>query len=77
MTVLSKRSTIYLKPDIHKALQQKSIDTSRSMSDLVNEAVILSLAEDTEDLAAFDMRADEPLVSFEDMIIELKRDGKI
>jgi hypothetical protein len=47
------------------------------MSELVNEAVILSLAEDAEDLAAFEDRAHEPLIIFEDALRELKRHGKI
>ena len=61
MTALIKRATVYLDPMLHKALKIKSAETSRSMSELVNEAVKLSLAEDAEDLAAFDERANEPL----------------
>lgn len=72
MTTLSKRSTIYLKPELHKALRIKSIETSRSMSELINEAVASKLAEDAEDLAVFEERADEQLVSYEDMVKELK-----
>ena len=43
------------------------------MSDLVNEAVKLSLAEDAEDLAAFEERAGEPGLSFESVVKDLKR----
>ncbi len=77
MASLSKRSTVYLDPAIHKALRIKSIETSRSMSDLINEALKDSLAEDLEDLAAFEERADEPLISYEQMIKRLKKDGRI
>ena len=77
MPVLSKRSTFYLDPMLHRALRMKSAETSRSMSELVNEAVRELLAEDAEDLAAFDERAHEPLVSFEDMLKDLKRNGRI
>ncbi len=77
MTTLSKRSTIYLQPELHKALRLKSVETSRSMSELINEAVATTLAEDADDLAVFDEREHEPLVSYEDMVRELKRDGKI
>ena len=73
----AKRSTIYLDPDLHKALRLKAVETSRSMSDLVNEAVRESLAEDAEDLAAFDERISEPLVSYEEMVKRLKKDGRI
>ena len=77
MTIRAKRSTIYLDPDLHRALRLKSIETSRSVSDLVNKAIRDSLAEDAEDLAAFDHRASEPLMSYEAMIKRLKKDGRI
>ena len=77
MVIHAKRSTIYLDPDLHRALRLKSVETSRSVSDLVNKAVRDSLAEDAEDLAAFDERASEPLVGYEAMIKRLKKDGRI
>ena len=77
MTTLSKRSTIYLDPVLHKALRIKAIETSRSMSDLINEAVKESLSEDAEDLLAFDQRAHEPVISYEQMVKRLKKDGRI
>ncbi len=77
MASISKRSTIYLEPAIHRALHLKSVESSRSVSDLVNAAVKQSLAEDAIDLAAFDERAREPLVSFEDMVKKLRADGRI
>ena len=39
MTTLSKRSTIYLDPALHQALRLKALETSRSMSEIINEAV--------------------------------------
>lgn len=77
MTALSKRSTIYLDPALHRALRIKALETSRSMSEIINEAVKEALAEDAEDLAAFDERADEPLISYEQMVKRLKKDGRI
>ncbi len=77
MTTLSKRSTIYLDPEIHQALRVKALETSRSMSEIINEAVKEALAEDAEDLAAFDERADEPLINYEQMVKRLKNDGRI
>ena len=47
------------------------------MSDLVNEVVQLSLAEEAEDLAAFRERAREPDLPFEDVVKDLKWRGKI
>lgn len=72
-----KRATVYFDPELHRALRVKAAETDRSMSDLVNEAVQLSLAEDAEDLAAFEERQNEPSISFEDVVKDLKRRGKI
>ena len=77
MSTFAKRSTVYFDPVIHRALRLKSAETDRSISDLVNDAVKASLAEDAEDLAAFEERATEPNLSFEEVVKELKRSGKI
>ena len=77
MATNAKRATIYFDPDLHKALKLKSVETSRSITELVNEAVREALAEDAEDLAAFDQRLNEPLVSYEQMIKKLKKNGSI
>ena len=77
MATQIKRATIYFDPDLHKALRLKSVETSRSVSDLVNEAVREALAEDAEDLAAFVDRAKEPLISYDEMVKRLKQDGRI
>ena len=76
MASQTKRTTIYLEPDLHKALRLKAITVSRSVSELVNDAVKGSLAEDAEDIAAFEDRAREPLISYDEMVKRLKRDGK-
>jgi hypothetical protein len=75
MATSVKRSTVYLDARLHKALRLKSVETARSMSDLINDAVKESLSEDAEDLAAFQQRRGEPLLAFEDMLKELKADG--
>ncbi|MBL7115451.1 MAG: CopG family transcriptional regulator [Kiritimatiellae bacterium] len=77
MSTLTKRATIYLDPVLHKALRLQSIETSRSVSELVNDAIRDELAEDARDLALFDERANEPTVDFEDFVKGLKRDGTI
>jgi len=77
MTKQAKRATVYLDPDLHKALRLKAVETSRSVSELVNNAVREALAEDAEDLAAFEERAGEPLISYDEMVKRLKRDGRI
>jgi len=73
----NKRTTIYLDETLHRALKMKAIEYSKSISDLVNDAVRESLTEDAEDLLAFDERVNEPLVSYEDMVKRLKKDGRI
>ena len=77
MATPAKRATIYLDPVVHKALKLKALETSRSVSDLVNQAVREALAEDAEDLAAFEERANEPLLSYDEMVKRLKKDGRI
>jgi hypothetical protein len=72
-----KRATVYFDPELHRALKLKAAETNQSLSKLVNEAVKLSLAEDAEDLAAFEERAREPNLIFEDVVKDLKRRGKI
>jgi len=77
MATGTKRATIYMDSELHRALRMKAAETSSSISEIVNHAVKIALAEDAEDLAAFEERAKEPLVSFEDVLKELKRNGRI
>ena len=72
-----KRATVYFDPELHRALRVKAAETERSMSDLVNEAVQLSLNEDADDLAAFEDRVNEPSLPYEAVVKDLKRRGKI
>ncbi|MCC6763519.1 MAG: CopG family transcriptional regulator [Deltaproteobacteria bacterium] len=59
-----KRTTIYFASDVHRALRLKAASLDRSISDMVNEAVQIVLAEDAEDLASFAQRKAEKGVSF-------------
>ncbi len=77
MATQTKRATIYFDPNLHKALRLKAVETSRSVSELVNEAVRVALSEDAEDLLTFEERADETLISYEEMVKRLKKDGRI
>jgi len=74
---LPKRATVYFEPEIHRALRLKAAATDRSISDMVNDAVKLALAEDAEDLVAFEQRAREKSVDFETVVKSLRRRGKI
>jgi hypothetical protein len=77
MSELAKRSTVYFRPDLHRALRIKAIHTQRSLSDLVNDAVQMALREDEEDLAAFRERGHEPTLTYEELLRDLKAHGKI
>lgn len=77
MSTVKKRATIYLDPALHKALRLKSVETSRSVSDLVNDAIRDELAEDADDLAVFDARRNEPTLDFEEFVRELRKNGTL
>jgi hypothetical protein len=72
-----KRATVYFDPEIHRALRIKSAASDRSISDVVNEAVKLTLAEDAEDLTVFKTRAKAPALDFEKVVKAMRRRGKI
>ncbi len=71
-----RRATIYLDPDLHRALRLKAAETDRTISDLVNDAVRRNLAEDAEDLTAYRERAKEPSLDFAKVLKDLRRRGK-
>ena len=77
MPASAKRSTVYLEPEVHRVLRLKAAETDRTISDLVNEALKHSLAEDAEDLAAFDERTRERSVSVEKAVRDMRRRGKL
>ena len=77
MAAKTKRATIYFEIDLHKALRLKAVETDQSLSELVNEAVREALAEDAEDLAAFEDRAREPTIRYDEMVKRLRKDGRI
>lgn len=77
MGTLTKRATVYFDPAMHRALQHKALETSRSLSDIVNAAVQQTLFEDAADLAAFEDRVNEPLVSYETVLKGLKASGRL
>ncbi|MCA1804110.1 MAG: ribbon-helix-helix protein, CopG family [Xanthomonadaceae bacterium] len=77
MSELSKRSTIYFDPELHRALRLKAAETHRSVSEIVNDALRQALREDQEDLAAFDERVAEPAISYEALLNDLKAHGRL
>ena len=77
MNLPRKKATVYFHPDLHRALRHKAAETDSSLSDLINAAVRRSLAEDAEDLAAFEERAREPNLAFESVLKDLRKRGKL
>lgn len=77
MALHMNRTTVYLNEELHHALRLKSAETRHSMSELINEALQMSLSEDLIDIEAFHKRKNEPTVSFENVLQELKKSGKI
>ena len=72
-----RRATIYLDAELHRALKLKAADSDRTMSEIVAEAIRRDLAEDADDLLAFDEREREPNLSFSEVVKRLRRDGRI
>lgn len=77
MDTTSRRTTVYFDPELHRALRLKAAESDRSISELVNDAVRELLVEDAEDLEAFEHRADEETLSFEAVVKDLRRSGKL
>ncbi len=73
----SKRATVYFEAEVHRALRLKAAASDRSISDMVNDAVKASLAEDADDLATFSERKIEKSLSFDTFVQGLKRRGRI
>ncbi len=69
------RTTVYLKPQVYRALKVKSAESDRTISELVNQAVLELFREDALDLEAFEKRRKEPTRPFEKALEDLKRDG--
>ena len=72
-----RRSAIYLEPELHEALRAKAAATNQSVSALINQAVREALREDQEDLSAFEERASEPTLSYEELLNDLRAHGKL
>jgi sulfite reductase alpha subunit-like flavoprotein len=77
MSNLSKRSTVYFEPKVHQALRLRAASSDTSISEVVDEAVRLLMNEDQEDLAFFGQREKEKEITYEELLNDLKKHGKI
>ncbi|MGD9969154.1 MAG: hypothetical protein AB7S65_01740 [Sulfuricurvum sp.] len=74
---MSVRTTISLDEDILKLLKLKALETSESLSSIVNNIVIDAFREDNMDLKAFEERKNEETLSFESFLKQLEANGKL
>ncbi len=72
-----KRAIISFDRELHEVLRLRSLQSNRSISELVDEAVRLMLAEDLEDLVDLTYRVSEPRFTFEAFIEDLTKRGKL
>lgn len=77
MSNLSKRATVRFDPALHKALRVRAATSSQSVSELVDEAVRLLMLKDQEDLQVYADRVNEPEISYEALLSDLNRHGKL
>lgn len=73
----TRRATVYFDPAVHRALRLKSAATDRTVSDIINDALRKSFAEDVADLADARKRRREPSISFESAVKAMKRRGQL
>ena len=75
--MMSIRTTVTFDNDILKLLKLKALETSHSVSELVNALVLDAFREDNEDLKVFEERKNESSLSFESFMKKLEADGKL
>ena len=73
----SKRATIYFDADVHRALRLRAAACNRSISDMVNEAVRMTLTQDADDLRDVELRQEEESIGFEEFVNSLRKSGRI
>ncbi|MFN9242530.1 MAG: CopG family transcriptional regulator [Cyanobacteriota bacterium] len=73
----SKRATIYFDAEVHRALRLRAAACNRSTSDMVNEAVRMTLAEDADDLRDVEQRQEEESIGFEEFVNSLRKSSRI
>ncbi|MBE2294477.1 MAG: CopG family transcriptional regulator [Phycisphaerales bacterium] len=74
---MSNKSKYYSDSKTYHALRVKATNTRQSVFEVGNESVRLALHEDAEDLRAFEERAEEPMLSYETLLKDLKSYGKL
>lgn len=73
----TRRTTVYIDRDLHRAVRLRAAETEATISDIVNAALRQLLAEDAEDFEAFERRADEADLDFETVVRALRERGAL
>lgn len=71
------KATVYLEDDIHRALRMKTAETHESMSQIINDALRVAMAEDLEDITDWHERRSEKPVGYEEFLRQLRADGTV
>ena len=74
---MSTRTTVSLEDDLLKLLKLKAVETSTSVSTLLNTILSDAFREDGDDLEVFISREKEPSVSFESFLQELRSENRL
>ncbi|MGB0993818.1 MAG: CopG family transcriptional regulator [Akkermansiaceae bacterium] len=69
-----KRATIYLEPELHRAVKTKAGMANATISELINEALRDSLREDLADIKTLEDTQDEPTISLQEVLHDLDLD---
>lgn len=74
MSTMTKRTTIYFEPTLHKVLKSKSIESEKSISEIVDIVLRQELMEDLEDIRDYEERKDGEFVSYKEMLERLNNE---
>lgn len=73
----SKATTIYLDPKVARAIKIKAAMTARSVSRLVNDALLGQLRQDEDDLRYVRKHRNEHGRPLEEFLAEMKKNGDL
>jgi len=72
-----RATTIYLQPRVARAMKLKAAITERSVSQLVNEALLEMLRQDEDDLRFAKRHRRDRTRPLDALLAEMKRDGEL
>ena len=74
---MSTRTTVSLEDDLLKLLKLKAVETSTSVSTLLNTILSDAFREDGDDLEVFKSREKETSITFESFLQELRSENRL